>query len=135
MTTALVAPVTAPVPETVTPLAPHEALRLGRLRVPKQAKGRLYRRMHGAIVAACDLGAIRLSYGVVTVRALVQLLSFQADHPLSDLYLDRDLGRLPCGHGARSIGVDSYAEAVIHLNDAERWPSARTSLWLEAQGQ
>jgi len=52
------APVTAPI-ETVTPIKPSEALRLGRLVRPLRIEGRLFRGTNGA----CALGAIAVGFG------------------------------------------------------------------------
>lgn len=103
----------APV-ETVTPIKPSEAIRLGCLLRPLQAFGTIADTRGGV----CALGAMMFGFGADGMGFHVARVT------VSDL---------PCPACGRIRGAaDLFTPA--HLNDDHRWSRERIADWLEAQG-
>jgi hypothetical protein len=94
-------------PETVTPLRPSEAMRLGCLIAPVQAFD-----TYMAGNSACALGAVALAMG---------------KNPLDVVFPDWS----HCPACSEINGADSL---VIHLNDEHRWSREDIATWLEGLG-
>lgn len=107
-------PATSPI-ETVTPIKPSEAIRLGCLIAPEQAFGN-YIVPSGA---ACALGAMALGWdGVVSIA------STNRAHDAVGLVANRDCPETGCRSAAW----------VPHLNDDHLWSRERIAAWLEGLG-
>ena len=122
--------------ESVTPMKPSEAMRLGRLSYPLEAEGRLARKVGITDApepgwALCALGAMLVGSGRFTPVELVEPgPAARAVYPELLSCDDDDRCRCPqCGRFCRAPGY-----VVSHLNDAHRWPSGRIATWLEEQG-
>ena len=126
----LEAPVTAPL-ETVTPIKPSEAIRLGCL-TTTPTTGSFFDG-HGG---ACALGAMAIGFGYDGPRNHVD------DHgpDESDPYdlIAAHLTRLPVPVGTEylyGITAESDPASVIYaLNDSEGWSRERIADWLEGLG-
>jgi hypothetical protein len=103
----LIETVTAPI-ETVTPLKPSEALRLGRLVYPKQCKGV---EVGSDGVSACATGAM-LAGGLARIN-----------------WPDRRFRCPVCGMTMTFWGV-----VALCLNDIHDWSDAQIASWLESLG-
>ena len=107
------APAETPTHEQTKPLKLSEAIRLGAMST-KQAFA-----TWGDQESTCAIGAAQVALGL---------------HPgdgdrLNRMLKDAAIVDLPCGHHERPLG-----QAIIHLNDADRWPRERIASWLEGLG-
>lgn len=115
---------TTPIPtETVTPLRPSEALRLGRLTRPLEIKGNLYDGKHGA----CALGAMREGFGLPETAT-----PWGADADYAAIGLPAFLP--PCDCIRSGNWWDSGTDAVWHMNDQHDWNTDQIASWLEGLG-
>lgn len=120
------APVKLPL-ETVTPIRPSEAIRLGMLTHPIQSFGHI-----GSGNTACALGAMAVGYGDEEARN--GYVSLAGKMPL---YLDppcRCDNRDTLHLFGRSAEQWHALDAVWHLNDSHRWARESIADWLEQQG-
>ena len=102
-------------PETVTPIKPSEAIRLGCLLAPVQAFGAF----EDGPGTACVLGAMNLGLGrAINDSNLYPPPSFEVIY------------RQPCAANPRHVGLASPA----HLNDHHHWTRERIADWLEGLG-
>jgi hypothetical protein len=111
-------PAAAPI-ETVTPIKPSEAIRLGCLIAPVQLRDDAYVSEYRR--AACAFGAMALGYGYDWP---------DADREASHMYKSiRASGPCPAG------GCDDpdFGDGM-HLNDVHRWTRERIADWLEGLG-
>jgi hypothetical protein len=133
MTTETFAP-TAPI-ETVTPIKPSEAIRLGCLIAPKQLFGKTRDYSGGDRQKACAIGAMELGLGDASGNGA----DFEAFRRL------RDMTPTTCPvdptheyheYGVENVGWsdDAGPTAIAHLNDDHRWSRERIADWLEGLG-
>lgn len=113
--------------ETVTPIRPSEAIRLGCLTTAPRTGTMLSRDASGAF-SACALGAMAVGYGFRPGR--------DDQRDLID-YLDRAVTQ-PLPIGACPLGCDGkWLSVVIHLNDMHGhrgWSRERIADWLDGLG-
>lgn len=124
-------------PERASPLRPSEALRLGRMLIPRYTSGVLYLDDGRGNRAVCALGAMAVGYG-------------RDPADLADAFWWPDEAgsrpvRLPCRCWSSPKGWTT-APAVVHLSDCHHpesgcppaeddpWPDARIADWLESIG-
>ena len=115
--------ITAPAPiETVTPIKPSEAIRLGCLTTRQTFKA------YGSGEEACAMGAMVVGLGCV---------------PNQDDYVPRSRAALLAEHAINTVSnkgcpVRSCSPAadniVVHLNDDHRWSREQIADWLEGVG-
>jgi hypothetical protein len=111
---------TAPV-ETVTPIKPSEAIRLGCLVSPIQEFDNYYgmdEDFRRDTTRSCALGAMRLGYG-----------DSSAYHAAEDLIIDT-IPNTPC-HVCGEVDMEGWPP---HLNDVHRWTRERIADYLEERG-
>lgn len=121
--------------ERVTPLAPGEALRLGRLIAPRQIHGMLFHQYDDAL-GACAAGALALGYGH-TPQEFMRRGSYRAtlgDALLAQWPAGYALRQMRCPAGCADDRLGNNAIAmVMHLNDEHDWSTAAVADWLDAQ--
>jgi hypothetical protein len=106
-------------PETVSPLKPSEALRLGRLVRPRRIEGTMYSGEDGA----CAAGAITIG-------------GFDESHGWQHIW------RLDCPFACKRSGMtdgptgfgDSGLGLIPHLNDDHHWSDDQIVAYLESLG-
>jgi hypothetical protein len=115
----------APV-ETVTPIKPSEAIRLGCLLAPVQAFGD-YTYQPGS---ACAMKAMYLAYGEPTDDDEDDGTDWAFDNADAGAAFEA-VAMLPC-----PVGCPEDFEDVTpaHLNDSHRWSRERIADWLEGLG-
>ena len=122
------APTSPAVPvETVTPIKPSEAIRLGCLLAPVQA----FTRAFEGDDLACAVGAMALGLGYDGPReyGMGDALPFLwTAHPALLTT------RLPCPAGICDSDGDRASSRVWHLNDTHRWTREAIADWLEGLG-
>ena len=139
-----VAPSTRPAPvETVTPLKPSEAMRIGILLYPEQA---FVEMVSADGKRACALGTIEAGYGIKDTTIffpnhpgnIVHRLKLP-ERPGDPIETRNASGRfnwfVPCPvHGCRVAALVGGHSVVAHLNDFHKWTRERIADWLEGQG-
>lgn len=153
------APSIKPAPvETVTPIKPSEAIRLGRLLVPARSVGALTRRVQGTVVAACALGAMAVGFGASSDRDGVSDYWWPSGFDAAPRvkppcscypeFLNRQfiqVDRLPGRRVWDKHRAWRAPVVVAHLSDdhggrgghsrlGDYWPTARIADWLEGLG-
>lgn len=119
----------APV-ETVTPIKPSEAIRLGILLAPTPITGCFFDGRGGA----CALGAMALGFGYDGPQKHTDDQGPNESDPYV-LVGDRLPKRLPVPSGTEYVYDKADAAGTIYaLNDSEGWSRERIADWLEGLG-
>lgn len=109
----------APAPvETVTPIKPSEAIRLGCLIAPVQLVDDIY--ADEELHAACVYGAMALGMGM--------------PWSVADAHADQLSDDPPTGEPCPVAGCQNRFDVLLHLNDDHRWSRERIADWLAEQG-
>lgn len=130
----ITAPVAAPV-ETVTPIKPSEAMRLGRVLYPI--------RITGSLGGYVDTPGVYGPFGVCALGAAAVGLGWDpcwANERMANVILSRAFGRMRRTCPVPDCDDDfndrrrAVKDVVWHLNDDHEWSTDQIATWLEGLG-
>lgn len=125
--------------ETITPIKPSEAIRLGSL-TTRQAFGSTVADVNTPMMATCAIGAMYVGLGWVPGSRISPSPTVDVVNPLLSKAFDE--GSCPADTSCHilqrvkreAMGNLTLHRVVVHLNDQHSWRREDIADWLEGQG-